>query len=325
MAIAVSGKTNEIQELKSQLQRLRREKEEKEEEMSEKVRNLESRLTKAEENERSATEETKDLKDKVKHAMLDVEEVREEKEKAVQSVKEDHADQLKVLESERSMLLRDLRTQLEIANAQKVEFEECVARLRQEAADLAEERKIAERKNAAASKDLRRQLAGEKARSDRLQERLVSIEDAGGSSPGASTSVDADRTSISSWSLMSGQNERASSTPPPLAGPLSQQHQPSSSPPNVESLPRDSPDPPRSASNADSAILLDKIGSLQEDRLVMEEKIHMLEHSSAAMAEDLMRKTTLIQYYCMDGGKSGMKLTHQIVRAYICINDEFLL
>ncbi len=50
--------------------------------------------------------------------------------------------------------------------------------------------------------------------------------------------------------------------------------------------------------------LLEKISSLQEDRLVMEEKIHMLENSAAAMAEELLRKTTLINYYCMEGGRS---------------------
>jgi len=70
------------------------------------------------------------------------------------------------------MVLRDLRTQLEIANAQRAEFEEAAAVLRQEVTDAAEERRIVDRKAAAATKDLRRQLAAEKTRSDRLQERL---------------------------------------------------------------------------------------------------------------------------------------------------------
>jgi hypothetical protein len=33
----------------------------------------------------------------------------------------------------------------------------------------------------------------------------------------------------------------------------------------------------------------------------------MLEHSSAAMADDLLRKSKLIQHYCMDG-KPGRSL-----------------
>ena len=53
-------------------------------------------------------------------------------------------------------------------------------------------------------------------------------------------------------------------------------------------------------SSDDQVLLLDKINSLQESRLTLEEKVHMLEHSSAAMADELLKKSAIIQYYCME-------------------------
>ena len=51
--------------------------------------------------------------------------------------------------------------------------------------------------------------------------------------------------------------------------------------------------------------LLSRITVLQQEKWVMEEKISHLEQGSAAMAEDLMSKTALIQYYFTEG-RSGM-------------------
>ena len=53
-------------------------------------------------------------------------------------------------------------------------------------------------------------------------------------------------------------------------------------------------------SSDDQLLLLDKINSLQEGRLTLEEKVHMLEHSAAAMADELLKKSAIIQYYCME-------------------------
>jgi hypothetical protein len=51
--------------------------------------------------------------------------------------------------------------------------------------------------------------------------------------------------------------------------------------------------------------LLSRIISLQEEKWVLEEKINHLEQCSAAMAEDLIHKKALIQYYCIEG-RSGL-------------------
>ena len=57
--------------------------------------------------------------------------------------------------------------------------------------------------------------------------------------------------------------------------------------------------------NTDYSTLLEKISSLQEEKWSAEQKLQMLEHSATAMADDLVKKSNLIQFYCMEG-KQGM-------------------
>ncbi len=180
--------------------------------------------------------------------------------RALKESEESHKDMLNVLESEKKLQLRDLNMQLEIANAQRSEFEDSCRSLREEVQDLQEERRIAERKSQQANKDLRRQLQQEKHRNDRLQEKMREVSFSAevvhhhhGSPP--QTADDSDRHSISSWSMMSGQNEvggannssassshhhhhqqqhrNKASTPIPASNNSS-----ASSPHNAESLPR---------------------------------------------------------------------------------------
>ena len=61
----------------------------------------------------------------------------------------------------------------------------------------------------------------------------------------------------------------------------------------------------RANANTDYSTLLEKISSLQEEKWSAEQKLQMLEHSATAMADDLMKKSNLIQFYCMEG-KQGM-------------------
>ena len=62
---------------------------------------------------------------------------------------------------------------------------------------------------------------------------------------------------------------------------------------------------PKEHDDKTEGLLLDKISHLQDERLVLQEKIHMLETSASAMADDLLKKSTLIQYYCMEGRTNG--------------------
>lgn len=112
--------------------------------------------------------------------------------------------------------IKQFDIQVELTAAQRTEFEEEAARARQEREDALEDVRIAERRRLTDTADLRRQLRGERRRADKLQERLRDFisETSDPSLPKAETSIDHDNCSVSSWSLMSGQNETNNSATP---------------------------------------------------------------------------------------------------------------
>lgn len=117
------------------------------------------------------------------------------------SVGSAHADEIKQLE-----------IQVELATAQRAEFEEEAQKARQEAQDAQEDVRIAERRIQTVTADLRRQLRVERRRADKLQERLRDFV-TDNPLPKSDNSIDHDNCSVSSWSLMSGQNEGHTATP----------------------------------------------------------------------------------------------------------------
>ena len=141
------------------------------------------------------------------------------------------------------------------------------------------------------------------------------------SSPGGTPGppMDPDRSSISSWSMMSGKD----GSPPPST---SQRHVPSSLPRAIEGISSSTPipsaepsplpydDPPglpphgiissSAVSTDDQKELIQRYVSLQEEKGKLSEKVTMLENSASAMADDLVKKANIIQYYCMES-KSG--------------------
>jgi hypothetical protein len=56
----------------------------------------------------------------------------------------------------------------------------------------------------------------------------------------------------------------------------------------------------------DYQTLLCKIATLQDEKINLQNQLSMLEQSSAAMADDLLKKSSLIQFYCMDN-KAGIE------------------
>lgn len=113
--------------------------------------------------------------------------------------------------------IKQLEIQIELISAQRTEFEEEVTRARQQRDDSLEDVRIAERRRLTDTADLRRQLRSERRRADKLQERLrdyISETSDPSLLPKAETSVDHDNCSVSSWSLMSGQNEANNSATP---------------------------------------------------------------------------------------------------------------
>jgi len=205
----------------------------------------------------------------------------------------------------------DLETQLELAAVQKEEVEEMVKRLQQEARDGVEEKKIGERKSVAMVKDLKRQLQAERRKAEKLQERLQEWAEADSNvseqtTPGSGTGhLDPDRSSISSWSLMSGQGGdqgmTSSSSPLPSSTP---------SPPGevaTGSNTRMAVEKENGTLEKDNQALMERVAGLQQEKWALEEKLVMLEQSGAAMADELVVKSELVKQYCMTGqqGKRG--------------------
>merc|ERR1719507_1315406 len=205
----------------------------------------------------------------------------------------------------------DLETQLELASVQKEEVEEMVKRLQQEARDGVEEKKIGERKSVAMVKDLKRQLQAERRKAEKLQERLQEWAEAETNvsehtTPGSGAGhLDPDRSSISSWSLMSGQGGdqglTSSSSPLPSSTP--------SPPGGVATGPnlRMAVEKENGTLEKDNQALMERVAGLQQEKWALEEKLVMLEQSGAAMADELVIKSELVKQYCMTGqqGKRG--------------------
>jgi len=208
----------------------------------------------------------------------------------------------------------DLETQLELAAVQKEEVEEMVKKLEQEARDGVEEKKIGERKSVAMVKDLKRQLQAERRKAEKLQERLQEWAEADNTNvsseqttPGSGGGhLDPDRSSISSWSLMSGQGGdqglTSSSSPLPSSTP---------SPPGevaTGSNTRMAVEKENGTLEKDNQALMERVAGLQQEKWALEEKLVMLEQSGAAMADELVIKSELVKQYCMTGqqGKRGV-------------------
>ncbi|PSN47886.1 GRIP1-associated protein 1 [Blattella germanica] len=227
-----------------------------------------------------------------------------EVEEVKKSIRADYNHALEHLKAEHGQEL--LRVKLGCENREKILEEELATvksesekksealnKLEQQLHDAKEEKKLAEKKGAAVMKDLRRQLAGERKRAEKLQERLRDVLSEGSHSKSdVSKMNDPETSSISSWSLMSGNCEtRDASTRENsiIAGSVGNLNGNASPPPEEQDL------------EQENHQLLSRVLALQQEKWVLEEKINHLEQGSSAMAEDLMRKTALIQFYCMEG------------------------
>merc|ERR1719278_531378 len=137
---------------------------------------------------------------------MSINQVNAKKDKEIKNIKDTFEDDVRILKSEHEIVLRDLNMQLEIAYAQKNEFEESIEQLKQEIVDQAEDRKIGEKKTHGLIKDLKKQLLSEKQRNEKLSDKIKEHFEPPSTLSDASQ-LEADRTSNSSWSIYSGQIE----------------------------------------------------------------------------------------------------------------------
>ncbi|XP_069630554.1 GRIP1-associated protein 1 isoform X1 [Haliaeetus albicilla] len=167
--------------------------------------------------------------------------------------------------------------------------------LRQELKDVRDGQRILEKKGSAALKDLKRQLQLERRRADRLQERLqellaptrarTGLEELGleGGSPGRGPGGDSSSlSSLGRDGSAPGSTKSGSGSPGGGSG-------------GGGGVPGGG-----GLSPAEVAELFQRLAQSQQERWLLEEKVRHLEVSSASMAEDLCRKSAIIQSFVRD-------------------------
>lgn len=222
-----------------------------------------------------------------------IEKHKQEHEEAMRVCKEQHVTDLQLKDQEVEAVKEQLR---EIERARD-EHMDTINRLKQEVKDTVDGQRILEKKGSAALKDLKRQLHLERKRADKLQERLqeiltnsksrTGIEDlvlADINSPSRAQTGDSSSISSFSYREIMKEGSGAGSNKSTTGSPQSQSQ------------------PPRPADLSDEEIseLFQRLAEVQQEKWLLEEKVKHLEVSSASMAEDLCRKSAIIETYVMD-------------------------
>ncbi|KAM7081113.1 GRIP1-associated protein 1 isoform 6-T6 [Ciconia maguari] len=200
---------------------------------------------------------------------------------------EQHRAELEGRVGELQAALGDAKRQRELQEAES-------RALHQELKDVRDGQRILEKKGSAALKDLKRQLQLERRRADRLQERLqellaptrarTGLEELGleGGSPGRGPGGDSSSlSSLGRDGSAPGSTKSGSGSPGGGSG--------GGGVPGGGGL-----------SPAEVAELFQRLAQSQQERWLLEEKVRHLEVSSASMAEDLCRKSAIIQSFVRD-------------------------
>ncbi|XP_064632484.1 GRIP1-associated protein 1-like isoform X2 [Lineus longissimus] len=248
-------------------------------------------------------------------------------EKDIETLKAAHTEEFEAQGTEHKRQIEELEKQMtqlkEVLDGKEVE----ITNLHQEIKDGVDERKIHEKKGASLMKDLKHQLRGERKRAEKLQERLqelLSDTKSRQSMEELFRPIDpndryrGDNSSISSWSASGLGRDNT----PSLQSPQSNHDMSfgATSPIKEDSPPRTPP----SVLEQENNDLLARIGELQQEKWMYEEKLAHLEASTAAMAEDLLTKTAIIDHYVMNSrtdlipqSPSSEKLTFKRVMDFV--------
>ncbi|PIK53503.1 putative GRIP1-associated protein 1 isoform X1 [Apostichopus japonicus] len=179
-------------------------------------------------------------------------------------------------------------------------LEESIIQMEVAAKDVKADQKLNDKKLTAKIKDLQRQMKQEKKRADKLQERLQEIITHGIPASGGLEQLLMDHTnedrqkldSSSISSLGTGTGTKDASDYSPL------QERVNNSPgakPNAVSL------------SEETTELISRLTEIQQQNWRLEEKVRHLEESNSCMAEDLLRKSAIIETHVMEGSLSGLK------------------
>uniref|UniRef100_A0A8C2GTX2 GRIP1 associated protein 1 n=1 Tax=Cyprinus carpio TaxID=7962 RepID=A0A8C2GTX2_CYPCA len=178
---------------------------------------------------------------------------------------------------------------------EREELNNTISKLKQEIKDTVDGQRILEKKGSSALKDLKRQLHLERKRADKLQERLQEILTNTKTRTGleelvlseinspSRTQQTGDSSSISSFSYREIMKDGASA-------------------PSTNKSNTSSPQSQRPADLSDDEVseLFQRLAEVQQEKWMLEEKVKHLEVSCASMADDICKKTAIIETYVMD-------------------------
>ncbi|XP_043935944.1 GRIP1-associated protein 1 isoform X3 [Protopterus annectens] len=228
---------------------------------------------------------------RLKEAEEVIEQNQKEHEENINKVKEQHIADLQ----SKDQAVEKVKEQLQDVEEEKNKHQETISKLRQEIKDTIDGQKIIEKKGSSALKELKRQLHLERKRADKLQERLqeiltnsktrTGIEElvlAEISSP--SRTQTGDSSSISSYSYREMMKEQTA---------------PSSNKSNTGS-PQSQSQRPADLSDDEVTEVFQRLAEIQQEKWMLEEKVKHLEVSCASMAEDICRKSAIIETYVME-------------------------
>ncbi|XP_051910377.1 GRIP1-associated protein 1 isoform X1 [Hippocampus zosterae] len=224
----------------------------------------------------------------------------------------EHQEAIRTLQDQHTLDLQAKQAEAEAVHGQMLEIQNqrdehygAIAKLKQEIKDTVDGQRILEKKGSAALKDLKRQLQLERKRADKLQERLQEILTNSKSRTGleelvlseinspSRTQQTGDSSSVSSFSYRDMMKESQSAGQNKSGG--------------------GSPQCQRAAELSDDELgeLFQRLAEVQQEKWMLEEKVKHLEVSCSSMAEDICRKSAIIESYVMDsridvsGGAAG--------------------
>uniref|UniRef100_A0A8C1W8S3 GRIP1 associated protein 1 n=1 Tax=Cyprinus carpio TaxID=7962 RepID=A0A8C1W8S3_CYPCA len=210
---------------------------------------------------------------------------------------------------------------------EREELNNTISKLKQEIKDTVDGQRILEKKGSSALKDLKRQLHLERKRADKLQERLQEIltntKTRTGleelmlseiSSP-SRTQQTGDSSSISSFSYREIMKDGASA-------------------PSTNKSNTSSPQSQRPADLSDDEVseLFQRLAEVQQEKWMLEEKVKHLEVSCSSMADDICKKSAIIETYVMDsrrgvvahGAQGERGSLSSVLRDFVKPGDENL-
>ncbi|CAL8369905.1 unnamed protein product [Lota lota] len=213
----------------------------------------------------------------------------------------EHEEQTENLKKEHTLHLEEKEVEMEGVRRQLIEVEklrdengDIIEKLKQEIKDTVEGQRILEKKGSAALKDLKRQLQSERKRADKLQERLQEILTNSKTRTGLEELV-LSEISSPSRTQQTGDSSSVSS--------FSYRDMMKEAQPPREKASGGSPPPPQcSADLSDEEVgeLFQRLALVQQDKWMLEEKVKHLEVSCSSMAEDIRRKSAIIETYVHD-------------------------